>query len=254
MAVIDWDIEQGSLTWFKIRSGIPTASEFQHIITPKQMKISEARKAYQCRLIAERLMRWQAESLDRIQHIEDGKKNEPYAVAQLEEIEEIETTKVGFVRTNDKRFGCSPDRVAGINPDRTRVSTVIECKAPSIPKQMEYLLLGTDDAYRCQVQGQLWVAEADKAILYTYNPRMPACHRETGRDEPFLKKLADCLEQFSDELEEMTERAKSLGMFQAFAELVTPVEAERGPNFRTGPMPTDADIEELIHGPIGSFG
>jgi hypothetical protein len=49
---------------------------------------------------------------------------------------------------------------------------------------------------------------------------------ETGRDEVMIKKLSDALEQFSDELEALTEKARSLGMFQAFAEIVTPAEAE----------------------------
>lgn len=248
MPVISWDVQQGSVDWYRLRLGIPTASEFDKVITPKQMKISDSRRPYQCRLIAERLLNWQAESLDKIKHIEDGKMNEPFAVAQLEEIYEIETQRVGFIRTNDLRFGASPDRVTDVSPDRMHVDTVIECKAPSIPKQFEYLLLGADDAYRCQVQGQLLVSEADKAIFYSYNPRTPACRRETGRDEIFIGKLSAALEQFSDELEEMTERARRLGAFQAFADLVSPLEAERWDHLQRAPA-TDAEMEDLINGP-----
>jgi hypothetical protein len=245
MPHFDWAVKQGSIDWYLLRSGIPTASEFHHIITPKMGKISESRRSYQCRLIAERLLNWQAESLDKIKHVEDGRENEPFAVAQLEEIYQLETERVGFVR--------SPDRVTGVAADRSRVGTVIECKCPTIPRQFEYLLLGHEDAYRAQVQGQLWVAEADKAIFYAYNPRMPAYRFESGRDEAFLKKLADAMEQFSDELEEMTERARRLGAFQAFPRLVTPAEAEQGYGLRYSP-PTDAEIEDLISGPMGSFG
>ncbi len=71
------------------------------------------------------------------------------------------------------------------------------------------------------------VGEADKALFYSYNPRMPPYRVETGRDEPFLAKLRDCLERFSDELEEMTERARRLGAFEAFAEIMPPLDAER---------------------------
>lgn len=252
MAVFSWDVKQGTADWYKLRSGIPTASEFHHILTPKKMELSASRRPYQCRLVAERLLRWQAESLDKIQQIENGKFMEPFAIAQLEEIEEFETRKVGFVRTNDLRFGASPDRVAGVAADLAQVGIVIESKCPTIPKQFEYLLLGHEDAYRCQVQGQLYVAEADKAIFYAYCPRTPAYKVETGRDEPFIKKLAGALEQFSDELEEMTERARRLGAFQAFADLVTPAEAEYGEQmYRPA---TDAEIQHLIDGPIGEFG
>jgi hypothetical protein len=252
MPLIDWDVKQGSIGWHLLRAGIPTASEFHHIITPKQGKLSESRKPYQCRLLAERLLNWQADSLDKIGHIEDGKINEPFAVAQLEEIREIETTRVGFIRTDDGRFGASPDRVTGISADRRHVGTVIEAKAPTIPKQFEYLFFGHEDAYRCQVQGQLYVAEADKALFYAYNPRTPAYLFETGRDEDFIRKLRDALNQFSDELEDMTERARHLGAFQAFPRLMLPVEAEHdAERFRP---PTDAEIQNLIDGPLGEFG
>lgn len=250
MPQFHWDVKQGSLEWYRLRLGIPTASEFHHIITPKKGDLSESRRKYQCVLIAERLLNWQAESLDAIKHIEDGKLNEPFAVAQLEEVREFNTERVGFVRSDDGRFGASPDRVTGVSADRKHVNTVIEAKAPTIPKQFEYLLLGHSDAYRPQVQGQLWVAEADKAIFYAYNPRTPAYEVETGRDEAFIKKLVAAMEQFSDELEEMTERARRLGAFQAFAALVTPVDAEYD-HYRP---PSDAAIQHLIDGPLGEFG
>ena len=220
MPRFDWDVQQGSAEWFKMRAGIPTASEFDKIITPAKGELAQARHKYACVLIAERLMNWQAQSLDKIEHIEEGRINEPLAAAQFELVNEVETRRVGIIRTDDLRFGASPDRVLGVNQDETRVSTVVEIKAPTIPKQFEYLLLGQGTAYRCQVAGQLWVAEADKAIWYSYHPRMPACMVETGRDEAFIKKLADALEQFSDELEALTEKARGLGMYQAFQEIL----------------------------------
>ena len=217
------DVEQGSAAWFRLRSGIPTASEFANILTPKKQELAAGRHKYACRLIAERLLRWQSESLDMIKHIEEGKLKEPAAVEQLEFVTGLETRKVGFITSDDGRFGASPDRLARGN------GITLEVKCPTIPTQMQYLLLGHDDAYICQVQGQLWVAEADKAIFYSYHERTPAYMVETGRNEPFIRKLSDALEQFSDELEELTEKAKSLGVFQAFAEVATPADAELKP-------------------------
>lgn len=226
MARIYWQVQQGAPDWFRLRAGIPTASAFDQIVTPKKGEPAAARYKYACRLIAERLLRWQADSLDQIEHIEDGRRNEPFAVAQLQAVAGIETHRVGFVTTSDGRFGASPDRAIGGTPalavEDGSLSCTVEVKSPSIPRQFEYCLLGQGDAYRCQVQGQLYVAEADKAIWYSYHPRMPACHVETGRDEDFIAKLRDGLERFSDELEEMTERAKGLGAFQAFAEIAAP--------------------------------
>lgn len=224
MAVFHFDVDQGSTDWYRLRSGVPTASCFDQIITPKKQELASARWRYACRLIAERLMNWQADSLDKITHIQAGRENEPLAVRQFEFVTEIETRPVGFVTTNDKRFGASPDRIIG-NVAAGGVDGIVEIKAPTIPVQMQYLLLGHDEAYRCQVNGQLWVAEADKAIFYSFSPRMPAYMIETGRDEPFIAKLAAALEQFSDELEALTEKAKRLGVFQKFDEIVDPATA-----------------------------
>ena len=234
MPIIDWVNPQGSLAWYQARAGIPTASEFDHVMTPKTLKPAESRKKYACRLIAERILNWQADSLDKIGHIADGKANEPLAVAKMDLVFDIESTRVGVIKTNDGRFGATPDRVAQVSPDRTRVGISIECKCPTIPVQMERLIFGETDekvaaVYRCQRQGQLWVAEADKAIFFSFNPRTPDYLVEDGRDEGFIKALVDCLERFSDELEQWTERARSAGAYQAFEALVTPVDAERGP-------------------------
>jgi hypothetical protein len=239
-----WNVDQGSIDWYRLRAGRPTASEFDKIITPKKGQLSESRRAYQCRLVAERILNWQAESLDKIGHIADGKAHEPLAVAQLEELHEITTRRVGFVTTDDGRFGASPDRVADVAADLSRVGQTIEVKCPTIPKQFEYLLLGSDDAYKAQVQGQLYVCEADKALFYSFNPRTPAFELEQGRDDAFLAKMKDCLEQFSDELEEMTERARKLGAFQVFPELLTPLDAEHGDQAAA------AELDAMIRGDI----
>ena len=225
MAKFYWDIEQGTAEWYRLRSTIPTASNFDKIITPARLKLSESRHKYACTLIAARLLNWQADSLEKIEHIQHGREYEPMAVAQLELVQEIETRAVGFVTSGDGRFGASPDRVSQVSADLSAVGITVECKCPTVPKQFEYLLLGHDNAYRCQVQGQMLIAESDKSIFYAYHPRTPAFLVETGRDEMFIRELRAALEQFSDELECMFEAAKRLGLYQAFAEIVTPAEA-----------------------------
>lgn len=239
MAKFYWDIEQGSQAWYSKRNGIPSASMFDSVMTPKTQKLSEARKKYACRLIAERVLNWQADSLERVENIANGRANEPYAVAQLELVYNIETFQIGHVTTNDGRFGASPDRVAGISNDRTRVSTVIEAKAPTVPVQFERLIFEDEAAYVCQRQGQIWVAEADKSIFYSYVHRTPGYRVETGRDEPFIKKLVDCLEKFSDELDQWEAIARSRGAFEPFQSLVTPLDAELGEELRHTPLGDD---------------
>lgn len=253
MPKIHWDIEQGSADWFKLHTTIPTSSRFSDVMTPKKLDMSASRKKYACQIIAARLLNWQADSLAKIQHIEDGRKNEPIAVAQLELVRDVETKTVGFITTNDGRFGASPDRVV-MKGDQVQIT--VEAKCPTIPVQLEYLLAEQLAAmspvsemaveYKCQRQGHLFIAEADEAIFYSYNERTPACYVRSYRDEPFIKKLDASLRQFDEELEMLMETAKRLGSYQEFARMMTPAEAEYGS--RPYAPPSDADIQDMIDG------
>lgn len=262
MPIIDWDIEQGTAAWYAVRSGIPTASCAHLVLTPAKLQMAEARKKYAARLICERILNWQADSLDKIEHIADGKSGERFAVAQLEEIFEMTTEKVGFIRTNDRRVGASPDRVACVSADRTRIGTVVECKAPTLPIQIERLIWGNGRDYLLQVQTQLWVADADKAIFYSWTNRTPAFQAETGRDDHVIRSIADAMDRFTDELDEWTELVKRSGSFQPFHELVDPTTAayegdpvwssldfreEMTPR-RSAPMETPDELSYLIDG------
>jgi hypothetical protein len=246
MARLFWDLSQGSADWYQRRAVIPTASEFHHVITPKTQKLAEARHKYAVRIIAGRLLRWQADSLDRISHIQDGREQEQFAVAQMEMLNDIETKAIGFVETEDGRFGASPDRVVMAGD---KIAITAESKCPTIPVQLERLLFGHGSDYVCQVQGQLFVCEADRAIFVSYQNRMPLYMTETGRDEAFIKKLSDALEQFSDELEALQAKAVSLGAYQAFAAIVPPAEAEYGDRPEPG---SPAELDALVAGMLGN--
>lgn len=238
-----WDFQQGSAQWHQARAGIPTASEFSSVMTPTTMKPSESRKNYACQLIAQRILNWQPDSLERIEHIQRGRENEKFAVGSLELIVGVETESLGFATTDDGRFGASPDRVGGVSADRTSVNLTAEAKCPTIPVQFKRIIFGDDEAYKCQRQGQLWVCEADKAVFVSYCPRTPLYWIEDGRDEHFIAKLADCLERFSDELDGWTEKARSLGSYQPFDRVGTPEEAAYG-----GRLESEQELEEIIYG------
>jgi len=254
MPIIHWNTEQGSAEWFRLHSAIPTSSRFCDIMTPQQMKMSASRKKYACQLVASRLLNWQPSSLDMIKHIEEGRLKEPLAVGQLEIVREIETRKVGFVTTNDGKLGASPDRVVATGD---RIDITIECKAPTIPTQFEYLLAERlakmepkskeADVYKCQRQGHMLVAEADEAIFFSFHERTPYCYAQSYRDQPFIKQLEICLRQFDDELEELTDLAKSMGVYQAFPRLDTPLDAELGEEMRREGLPDLPDAINAAH-------
>lgn len=250
MPILHWNLQQGSVDWDRLRSTMPTASRFDEILTPAKMQLSASRKKYACQIIAARLVNWQSMSLDKIQHVEDGRRNEPMAVAQLELIRDIETKPIGFIQSTDGRLGASPDRVVAKGDT---IQITVETKCPTAPIQLEYLLAEKlaamepkpkDDAaipYRAQRQGQLLIAEAEEAIFYSYNERMPAVYVRTHRDEPFIEKLDAALRQFADELDYLTEEAKRLGAFQPF-EYSSPTDAAYRDQLNT-----DAEMERLVN-------
>lgn len=239
------DVMQGTAEWFKLRQGIPTASCFDQVMTPKQMKLSESRHKYACRLVAERLLNWQAESLETLEHIRNGKEREPQAIRQLEFVHEVKTRTVGFITADNRRWGASPDRLV------VGSGAPIEIKCPSDPVHLQYLLLPFPDPYRCQVQGQIMTAEADQSLFYSYHPRMPECLQRSDRDQPFIDRLQACLDQFCDEVDELEARARSLGVFQAYEAIVTPLDKERGDNLRRDPLVSEEELAAIIEGRDG---
>lgn len=221
-----FDVYQGSPEWFKLRMGIPTASNFHLIITPKTGKPSSSAKGYAYKLIAERLLKIPTETIEGQQWMDRGKELEPEAVRQYEFVNDVETRPVGFITTDDGMIGASPDRLIKGKP------AALEIKCPAPHTHIGYLLEGPGDDYRPQVQGQLLVGEFEHADFYSYHPRMPACTLRTFREEPYLRLLVDALDQFKKTMFDMLERAKSMGVFQAYEEAATPTDAERAAQLR----------------------
>lgn len=235
------DVEQGSGDWFFARLGIPTASNFHKIVTPAKCELSKTARVYAYQLITEKLLNSPLETVEGQRWMERGQELEPKAVAQYQFVQEIETYPVGFITTDDGLIGASPDRLA----KGKAIGLEIKCPAPHT--HMRYLMEGPGDDYKPQVMGQLYVAELDRADFYSYHPRMPAKLVETGRDEEYIKKLAAALAQFNEQLFDMTERARSLGVFQAHERMLTPIEQQEADELGT------AYREEMLYPPEGAF-
>lgn len=225
------DVEQGTPAWLKLRLGIPTASDFDKIVTPAKGDLSKSSAKYRNYLLAERLMGEPLDSLDNLQWIERGKLLEPQAVSQYEFTNDIETRAVGFITTDDGRIGASPDRLVIGQPGG------VEIKCPAPQTHVGYSLDGQGADYRCQVQGQLWVAELDWVDFYSFHPSMPPVLIRTGRDEPFIARLSAALLQFCDELDEAEERIKAAGFVATRTRVRSVAEAEYGELLAAGDAP-----------------
>jgi hypothetical protein len=183
--------EQGSPEWLAARVGIPTASNFDRIITPKTMKLSQSADSYMCELLAEWML---AASLDSYvsEWMQRGKDLEDSAIAYYELQRDIETEKVGFLVHDDLLAGCSPDRLVGDDGG-------LEIKCPSPAKHVANLLEMTNQ-YRAQVQGALWITGRKWWDLMSFHPDMPTALVRFERDEEFITALNGAVNAFAQRM------------------------------------------------------
>lgn len=197
-------MEQRSKEWFRARLGIPTASNFDKIITASGSPSQQA-QSYMCRLIGERLLgRSLEEDISGLKWVAHGRAYENEAARQFEIVSGKVVAPVGFVTVHEGRLGCSPDRlIVGEN-------AALEIKCPSPWKHIEYLLFGPGKEYKPQVQGQMLVGGYDIVYFFSYFPGMPSVFIEFRRDDKFIRLLHDALVSFN---ETMDRRLKDFAKF-----------------------------------------
>lgn len=187
-------MDQRSPEWFLARIGIPTASNFSKIITASGAP-SEQAQGYLCRLLAERIFGRSLEERVVTKWMAHGIAYEDDAAAEFERVTNEKLERVGFVTTDDGRWGCSPDRlVMGKN-------AAVEIKCPAPWTHVEYLLYGPGKNYKQQVQGQMLVGGYGMVYFFSYFPGMPPAMVETVRDDSFILKLEVALDVFSKNLD-----------------------------------------------------
>jgi hypothetical protein len=187
------NVTQGTTEWLAVRAGIPTASCFDRIITPKGKPSTQAEK-YMHKLLAERIMGHPVIEFAG-PWAERGKELEADAALYYEGVREIELARVGFVTNNAGTVGASPDRFVGNEG-------ILELKVPAEHTHVAYLLTRAVDAeYWPQVQGQLWVTGRTWLDIMSYHPEMPPAIVRVDRDEKYIGTLAVAIEEFSGVLE-----------------------------------------------------
>jgi hypothetical protein len=192
--VIRLDCRQGSAEWIEARLGIPTASQYHRIITPKTGKLSSQAEGYAYELLAEELL---GHSLDEgaSDFMARGTALEQSAIRLYEFQRDVTTERVGFILRDDRLTGCSPDRLVDVDGG-------LELKCPSAKVHVGYMLGQDADAYKCQVQGGLWLTGRDWWDWLSYNPEMAPVLIRFQRDEPFIARLAAVVDQFISYLDE----------------------------------------------------
>lgn len=199
------EVVQGSAEWLKLRAGIPTASQFHRVITPKKGEPSAQAEGLICDLVAERFMGRPLASAE-MPWMKEGLEREPKAAEYYEIVNDVKLLPVGLCTTDDGKIGASPDRlIEGVDDG------LVEIKCPQVQTHIGYMLgKGPDETYRVQLQGQLLVTEREWVDIISYYPGLPHVTVRVHRDEEFIGKLRkllyDVIEQVDKRMEELKAR------------------------------------------------
>jgi len=188
---------QGKQEWLRLRLGRPTASEFGSILTPAQGKPSAARKPFAARHVDERVSGGPVDVKDgyMTKDMERGVMREHEACMIFERETGLFTRKVGFVATDDGRFGCSPDRL--VCPDEESPPfTGLEVKNYNAVDHFAWQEEGTlPNDFKCQVHGCMIVTGFRSWWWMNHCPPYEPVIIEVHWDA-FTNKLAAALEEF----------------------------------------------------------
>lgn len=196
---------QRTQDWWDIRRGVPTASRFDAILTPKTAKPSASQEGYICELIAERFAaQWPPMETPILSHaMAYGVENEPRARAWYGFATDHDVREVGFCMADDGRFGCSPDGLIG-------EVGCLELKCPQPATHIRYLLDGgLPSEYRCQVHGQLIVTGCEWNDFVSFCDGFPALRIRVCRDE-FTEALEAEIMRFCDKYESAIQKIKAM--------------------------------------------
>jgi hypothetical protein len=202
--MISHHVKQGSVDWLLLRAGVPTASEFSRILTPKfATRTGEMPHTYLASKIAEwwlggPLAGFGSWSTDQ------GQLLEAEAIPWLELEFGWTISRPGFITTDDKLIGCSPDGVVGYDFG-------VEIKCPEETNHVKYLLSGdVPEDYLAQVHGSMHVTGLKKWKFVSYRRHFPALVVTVEKDDAISEKISNALDVFIENFEAAKARMEEL--------------------------------------------
>lgn len=214
------NIRQRSAEWQALRVGIPTASDFDRIITPQGKRSGQARK-YMHQLAYERIVEKPFNrDLSNVPHIQYGIVNEDRAVQAFEQQTGLKTAAVGFITNDLGTVGCSPDRCI------LDTREALEIKCPQGPTLCGYHIDGMADAYMAQIQGQMLIGGFRRIHFYAWSAELPPYYKLVDPDPDFIAALDRYLAEFITELAEGVALLRRLGHWPRNAPSVFPDEPD----------------------------
>ena len=202
------EVQQGSPEWDRVRLGIPTASEFDSIITPDGAMAGKQARSFALRLIAE-IMRDTPTFRGTTSWMERGQDLEEEAVRMYEFTTGNQTERIGFITNDDRTAGCSPDRLVGNDG-------LLEIKCPADWTHVGYLIEHKlDKQYKPQVQAQMLITGRQWVDWYSYHPDLPPLIIRVERDEEYLARMRKALKRFTDLMQTWMEKLEARGYLTA---------------------------------------
>lgn len=196
--------QQNSLAWLQARAGVPTASEWDQLVTPEfKIRTGEMPKTYLARKVAEA---WQGGPLPGWNTIDMdlGKILEEEAIPWFEMETGLSVQRVGLCLTDDERLGCSPDGLIGDDSG-------IEIKCPEAHTHTRYVLGGVlPKDYSIQVHGAMLVTGRRSWTFLSYRRHFPPLMLTIERDEEIQETLRTALDEFLARYENAMKRMTEL--------------------------------------------
>jgi putative phage-type endonuclease len=178
------DMAQGSPEWFAARAGVPSASNFDCVVTTKGETSKQVEK-YAFQLAGEKILGTKEETYQN-DAMKRGIMLEPEARLCYEVMTGNSVAQVGLC-VADAGYACSPDGMVGTDG-------LVEIKCPTLAVHVSYLLdNAVPTAYIQQCQGQMLVTGRKWVDFVSYYPNMKALIVRVERDDAFCNKLHDAL-------------------------------------------------------------
>ncbi len=223
------DCEQGTLEWTKLHFGIPTASGLDNLLTPEfELRKGELPKTYVYKKVAEKLqgrplIDLSASSFMLEQGMIVEEEARPWYALEYDK----KIKQVGFITTDDERFGCSPDGliadiegVSGaykslgggyVSFDGVGYDCGLEIKSPAAHTHCKYLCMGVlPKEYAAQVLGSMFATGFKKWIFVSYRRGFPALVLEIQRDEKAMAKIASAIDSFHADFDRAMQRIQNI--------------------------------------------
>ena len=199
--MITLDIQQQTPEWIAAKCGIPSASDFDKIVTSTG-EPSKQRTKYLYQLAGERITGFKEESYQNGAMLR-GAEMESEARYLYEMIMEETIDQIGICYPDEQKLiSCSPDGLIGQDGG-------LEIKCPSLAIHVGYVIDGRlPSDYFQQVQGSMYVTGRAWWAFMSYYPGVKPLIIKIKRDEKFISILDSEITKFCKELNEVVEKLK----------------------------------------------